>query len=85
MEEMQEFRAHAMTCVACQNCEAEFIQIVRLGLPLTSDTLPGRSVEILSEPEENFRERFLQRAIGEGFRFSQEVEQPWRALRERSS
>ena len=75
-EELREFREHALVCEECRQTEADFVEIVRSGLPLTQSPIRKLYEKMNANPGEGARERFLQRAKSEGIRFSPKLDRP---------
>jgi hypothetical protein len=65
-EELLEFQEHASTCAECQRAEADFIEVVRSGLPLTQSPVREFYDRLKYRPEDGMRERFLRQARANG-------------------
>jgi len=73
-EELREFREHAPICADCRQSEADFVEIVRSGLPLTQCQIREYYDRVKYKPAKGARGRFLEQARRKGIRFSQEIE-----------
>ena len=73
-EELSELREHVQTCEHCAEAEAEFIEVVRSGLPLAQSAAREFLDKARNKPDKGARERFLRRAKAEGIVFSPAVE-----------
>ena len=73
-EELGELREHVQTCEQCAEAEAEFIEVVRSGLPLTQSPMREFLDRARHKPEKGARERFLQQARREGIVFSSAID-----------
>src|SRR5580692_13044117 len=82
-EERIELQRHTNTCAECKNAVAEFLEVVRFGLPLTEGPFHRTVNMITGRPDPGAKERFLRRASQEGIVFSPEVRRSSTSLRPR--
>jgi len=75
-EEQIALREHTKDCAECRKTVEEFRTIVRFGLPQTVRPVRELMDQLRTRPDRGMRSRFLQRARGEGIRFSPDVEGP---------
>jgi predicted nucleic acid-binding Zn-ribbon protein len=75
-QENVELREHVKLCPECLKTQAEFGELVRSGLPLTESRVREFLQCVRTRSDSGIRERFLQRARGEGVIFSPDVYEP---------
>ncbi len=75
-EELIALREHTKDCADCRKTAAEFRTIVRFGLPQTLSPVRELMDTVRTRPVPGIRSRFLQRARGQGIRFSPDVAGP---------
>lgn len=73
--ESTELREHLAVCAECRRDLQELREVVHSGLPLLPE-FSAAFEKVNASPDEGFRQRFLERAQGEGLRFSPSTQKP---------